>query len=39
MMMMMIDRNEVVVLDGIDEVEVEDVVTMMEVKRHVQVKM
>ncbi len=40
MMMMMIDRNEVVVvLDGVDEVEVEDVVMMMEVKRHVRVKM
>jgi hypothetical protein len=38
LMMMMIDRNEVVVLDVIDEVE--DVAMMMtEVKRHVQVKM
>ncbi len=37
MMMMMIDQNEVVALDVIDEVE--DVVMMMEVKKHVQVKM
>jgi hypothetical protein len=37
MMMMMIDQNEVVALDVIDEVE--DVVMMMEVKRHVRVKM
>jgi hypothetical protein len=38
LMMMMIDRNEVVVLDVIDEVE-DVAMMMMEVKRHVQVKM
>jgi hypothetical protein len=38
LMMMMIDQNEVVVLDVIDEVE-DVAMMMMEVKRHVQVKM